>query len=500
MSSELRYAASLRLRAPGFRIGPVGAVVVATIVGGAVRFSTMGLQSYWDDEAFTVHLLHLSFVDMLQTVPRTERTPHLYYVVAWLWAQVGGSGEWGLRAVSAAVGTATIPASYLAARAVGSVRGAVIAAFLVAGNPFLIWYSQEARAYALLALLCVLSFLAFGRALQRQPRALLWWAIITLLAVATHYFAIFVGASEAAWLLFCLGIRRATVAATAVVGLVTCALVWLAVVQAGRHPGADSTPLRTRVAQVPVHLLVGYGVTSVTVGKVAIATTAVLLGFAVWLLVARASREAKRGAALAGGVALTAVLLPIVGAFGGADYVKSLYFLAAVPLFAVAVAQGFASTRSGLVAGLALTAIGLSLAGYVATTPWLQRPDLRGVASSLGPPQVDRAIVLAPTMRIDVYMQGLYAFPARGQRVREVDFVVLPVKAAGGLPRVPRELARPFAVTGFKRSKQVFGEGFTIVGFRASSPRLVSKTELLGASFREWPRALSSVVLQKPPG
>ena len=128
----------MRLPATGLRIGPVGAVALATVIGGAVRFSTMGLQSYWDDEAFTVDLVRMPFVHMLSTVLKTERTPHLYYVLAWGWTHVFGSGEWGLRSLSALLGTATIPIAYLAARTVVSRRGAVIAAFLVATNPFLV--------------------------------------------------------------------------------------------------------------------------------------------------------------------------------------------------------------------------------------------------------------------------------------------------------------------------------------------------------------------------
>ena len=75
-----------------------------------------------------------------------------------------------------------------------------------------------------------------------------------------------------------------------------------------------------------------------------------------------------------------AVVLPFVGAYAGSDFVKTLYFVATIPLFAIALAQGFGSTRSGVVAGLVVGAIGLSLTGYVAATPWVQRPDLRGVA------------------------------------------------------------------------------------------------------------------------
>lgn len=482
---------------PRVRIDPIGALVAAIAIGGVVRVSTVGMQSYWDDEVFTVDLVRESFVDMLRTVPRTEGSPHLYYVVAWCWAQIFGTGEWGLRSFSALIGTATIPIVYLAARTVGSKRGAAIAALLVATNPLLIWYSQEARAYALLAFLSALSFLMFGRALRGEPRSLLWWSLIACLALATHYFAVFIIAPEAAWLLYSLGVHRATLAATGAVAAVCLALVPLAVRQSHHAGGLLDTSLTERVAQVPVQLLVGYGVAALTVGRVALAVMVLLAGFAGWLVIARSHEDVQRGASLAACIGVVALILPIVGAYVGVDFVKTLYFIASVPVLAIAVALGFAATRTGLVAALIAAAIGLSLAGYVAVTPWLQRPDLRGVAAALGAPTVDRAIVLAPTMRVSGYMQKLQALPARGQRVREVDFVALPVKAAGRRPHVPRKLAHPFRTAGFSLWRRIFAERFTIVRYRASSPRRISPAELLRASFHEWPRNLTSVVMQE---
>jgi len=54
------------------------------------------VQSFWLDEAFTVELVPESrFGAMLHGVRETEGTPPLYYCVAWAWAKLFGSGEWG---------------------------------------------------------------------------------------------------------------------------------------------------------------------------------------------------------------------------------------------------------------------------------------------------------------------------------------------------------------------------------------------------------------------
>src|SRR5260221_6293620 len=67
----------------------------------------------------------------------------------------------------------------------------------------LLWYSQEARGYALLALLTAVAALYFVRALDGgRRRDFTAWGVASALALATHYFAIFPIALEAAWLLW----------------------------------------------------------------------------------------------------------------------------------------------------------------------------------------------------------------------------------------------------------------------------------------------------------
>jgi hypothetical protein len=76
-------------------------VAVLIAIGAALRFGTIASQSYWLDEATTVHEMHLSFGAMLHQVHVNETTPPLYFIVAWLWAKVFGTSEAGLRSLSA---------------------------------------------------------------------------------------------------------------------------------------------------------------------------------------------------------------------------------------------------------------------------------------------------------------------------------------------------------------------------------------------------------------
>src|SRR3954447_18166021 len=178
-------------------------LLAGIVVAGAVlRFATLDGQSYWFDEATTVHLLRMDLGGMLGAIPDSESTPPLYYVLAWLWSKVFGVSEWGLRSFSALAGTATIPVVYALGRRAISERAGLVAAALTASSPLLVWYSQEARAYALLVLLCAAAaVLAIDARERPRPRALVLWAIMSALALTTHYFAVFVVGPLALWLL-----------------------------------------------------------------------------------------------------------------------------------------------------------------------------------------------------------------------------------------------------------------------------------------------------------
>ena len=62
------------------------AVAAIVAAGAALRFSTLDLQSFWDDEAVTVGtVLAPSLWSTLGHIPSSEASPPLYYVLAWLW-------------------------------------------------------------------------------------------------------------------------------------------------------------------------------------------------------------------------------------------------------------------------------------------------------------------------------------------------------------------------------------------------------------------------------
>jgi uncharacterized membrane protein len=387
------------------------ALAGVTTLGVAARFAGLGLQSYHHDEAITaMRVISGSFGEMLHAVKASESNPPLYYVLAWAWAKVFGSGEVGLRALSALFGAAVVPIGYLIGRQLVTRRAGLVLAALIAVNPMLIWYSQEARSYSLLVFFGAVSFFFFVRALDtHRGRDLALWALASSLALCSHYFGVFAVALEAAWLLVALRARwRAVLPALAGIGAVGLALLPLANSQTNpTHIGwIENSPLAERFWETAVSFLVGetgHVIAQSPRERYALVPI-VLVGAALFLVALWGSRRERRGAGLGLGLGLGVAGLTAVAALAGKDYVVERNLLPAlVPLLAV-VAIGFAvssARRSGLLLAVALCAYWLAFDVYVTQTPNLQRPDFRTVTEKLGPPSMGRRAIVTWKLAAD---------------------------------------------------------------------------------------------------
>ncbi|MGQ9599813.1 MAG: glycosyltransferase family 39 protein [Anaerolineae bacterium] len=174
-------------RAEGLLLG--GIVALA----GLLRILGLGRMGFEIDEAYSVRLASLGIVDIVRGTAAGQHPP-LYYLLLHLWMQAAGQSLFAVRLASALVGWLTVPLLYLIGRRFGPQAG-LLAAGLLAISPAHIWYSQIARMYALLVLLGTVStWLAWrwwtdGEA--RSRKRLLLYAGITLAALYTHYFALF---------------------------------------------------------------------------------------------------------------------------------------------------------------------------------------------------------------------------------------------------------------------------------------------------------------------
>src|SRR3954451_1053639 len=158
----------------------LGAIVAA---GAVLRFATLSTQSFWLDEAIAINSARLDLGGMTDPLARTEGNPPFYFLLLDGWMRVFGDSEAAVRSLSALIGTATIVLAFEIGRRLATVRVGIVLAALVAVNPLLVWFSQEARPYALLVLLSGASFLFFAESLERPSgRRLAAWAVASGLA------------------------------------------------------------------------------------------------------------------------------------------------------------------------------------------------------------------------------------------------------------------------------------------------------------------------------
>lgn len=408
------------------------------VLGAVLRFTRIGHQSFWYDESFTVLLVRHSPSQMLGLLPRTELTPPLYYLLAWPWARVFGYGEAGLRSLSALAGVATIPAVYAAGAKLISRRAGLLAAAIAACNPLLVWYSQEARSYAVLILFATLSLLAFAHARlpQPTPRRFAAWALAAALTLATHYYGVLVVAPEAACLLWVHRRDRRSLLAVAAVVAFGLALLPIAVSQRPQASWIAPWRLDLRLQQIPTQFLLGTGAPARTLLELAGAAAVLLSGI---LLARSADAHERRGAVLAGALGVSGLALSLALLAAGVDELITRNVLVVLIPLIVLVSGGFGARRAGRlgVAGAAIICtVGIVAVIGVAVDTNLQRPDWRALARAIGadrPTRGGRAILLQRQvflLPLALDVPGLHFVKPHGARVRELD--VIAIKVGGG--------------------------------------------------------------------
>lgn len=143
-----------------------------TLLAAALRLPTLGVQSFWIDEAATWDQVNGSLVDVIVRTA-ADNYPPLFNLLAWGSLQLFGDAEWALRLPAALLGIATVPMLYVLGARIGGRSTGLIAALLLTLSGFHVWYSQEARMYSLLALAATAHAWAMLRYLELQvkPRA-----------------------------------------------------------------------------------------------------------------------------------------------------------------------------------------------------------------------------------------------------------------------------------------------------------------------------------------
>jgi mannosyltransferase len=187
-----------------------GGLLIILAIAAALRFSGLGRESLWLDEAISIQISHGSLAEIVHDTAEDVHPP-LYYFMLHAWMSVAGDSERAARALSALFGVVTVAMVYLlAARLFDPVTG-VVAALLIAVSPFHLAASQEARMYALLTLVSLCSMDRFVRLLEAPGRAaFVGYVVATTAMLYTHVYAAFIAGAQTLALAALLAAARPT--------------------------------------------------------------------------------------------------------------------------------------------------------------------------------------------------------------------------------------------------------------------------------------------------
>ncbi|MDX1686614.1 MAG: glycosyltransferase family 39 protein [Candidatus Promineifilaceae bacterium] len=136
----------------------------------ALRLINLGGRPIWYDEAFSVLFGEKSLATMFAgTVTPVDGAaadvhPLFYYSILHGWMALWGQSPAAVRLLSVLIGVATVVVSYLLGRRLFGRNAGLAAAVITALAPFHVYYSQEARMYALLGLAALATTLFLVRA------------------------------------------------------------------------------------------------------------------------------------------------------------------------------------------------------------------------------------------------------------------------------------------------------------------------------------------------
>lgn len=173
-------------------------VALGLLIATGLYVTGLARSSLWFDEAFSAQIIQQSFQDIIRFTAADVHPP-LYYFVLKAWTGLFGTTEVALRSLSVIFSVTTVAVSYALIRRLFGRKVALIALVPVLLAPFLLRYAQEARMYALAALICISATYALVRAEKGSKK---WWTLYSILVAAglyTHYFTALIWITHWVW-------------------------------------------------------------------------------------------------------------------------------------------------------------------------------------------------------------------------------------------------------------------------------------------------------------
>jgi hypothetical protein len=179
------------------KLSVVVLILAVLIIATGLRVWTLSAESLDGDEMFSYGVVNSELPAAVQEIRDDLVHPPLYYLTVKTFWGVLPHSALGIRLISLLAGTATIGVLAYLGICVPALRGpAILAAALVAVNDSHIFYSQQARSYALYTLLSTLLLLWCWLGRKYEQRNAYWVTGVGLMSalVYTHYVgALFIG-------------------------------------------------------------------------------------------------------------------------------------------------------------------------------------------------------------------------------------------------------------------------------------------------------------------
>ena len=365
--ASVAHPLTRRLPAASRRLLAMAALGLLTLAAAVKHLHALDA-GYWIDEGISVGISSHDLT-AIPGVLREDGSPPLYYLLLHVWMAVFGSAPVATHALSVVFAVAVVPVAYWAIAPL-SAGGGLVAAAILALDPFVGLYADETRMYSLVLLLSVVVCGLFLRALVlRRPRAATPLAIALALLLYTHAWGAFLAAAAGvAWLgLVALGPRRRDLLRTGAIafgGALALFALWVPTLLYQAQHTAAPWSHRPSVASL--------GTAMVRMGS-GQRPGLILLGL---LVIGGASALARGGAGARSGVLSVAVLAAgaLLGAWAYSRYGSPAWALRylVVVLGPLALLVGIAAGRiplAGPVTMLVVLGIGLVL--------WSGRPSER---------------------------------------------------------------------------------------------------------------------------
>ncbi len=170
-------------------------LIISIIAGIFLRLYGLNIQSFWYDELVTAATAsYTNIIDFLTHFLAGDVHPPLYYAFLHYWIKLFGNSETVFRLPSALAGILTVFVMYFMSKKIFGRYAAAGAAILTALSGTAIYYSQEARSYAVLILFSAittflwLNIITNAESEKIENKKLALYGITGLITVYLHYF------------------------------------------------------------------------------------------------------------------------------------------------------------------------------------------------------------------------------------------------------------------------------------------------------------------------